>query len=137
MRPKITVLGGEEIAGRLAERDYAQVVTDPGELSGSGIVVLADAGDEALPAIRDRAPNSIVVVVGESPQQACETTLFPRARIIGVDGAQVVDLVDTIVLDRQRILECTVQLEGEHGRAGEYARVPVRIGAQGIEEIPG
>jgi hypothetical protein len=137
MRPKVTVVGGGGLAQRLGERDYAEVNEDQAELAGSAIVVLAGPADQALlAAVRDRAPNSVVIVVGDSPQQACETTLFPRSRIIGAEEDQVVELVDTILLDRQRVIECTVRLEGEHGREGEYARVPVRIGAKGIEEIP-
>jgi hypothetical protein len=137
MRPKVTVVGGGELAKRLVERDYANVTEDVKELSGSAIVVLAGrAGADVLTDVRDRAPNSVVIVVGESPQEACETTLFPRSRIIGAEEGQVVEIVDTVLLDRQNVIECTVRLEGEHGREGEYARVPVRIGVQGIEEIP-
>jgi hypothetical protein len=138
MRAKVTVVGAEDLAQRLTERDYAHVTQDIGELSGSTIVVLATARDdeELLGTIRDRAPNAIVLVCGASPQRACEVTLFPRSRIIGVNEKTVLDVVDTILLDRQRTIVCTVRLEGEHGREGEYAEVPVRIGAKGVEEIP-
>jgi hypothetical protein len=114
------------------------VTQEAGELSGSTIVVLAPGHDHEplLATIRDRAPNAIVLVCAGSPQQACEITLFPRSRIIGVKADTVLDVIDTILLDRQRTIECTVRLEGEHGREGEYAEVPVRIGAKGVEEIP-
>lgn len=138
MRPKVTVVGAEGLAQQLTERDYAHVTQDTEELTGSTIVVLATARDdeELLATIRDRAPNTIVLVCGGSPQKACEATLFPRSRIIGVNEETVLEVVDTILLDRQRTIECTVRLEGEHGREGEYAEVPVRIGAKGVEEIP-
>ena len=138
MRAKVTVVGAEDLAHRLTERDYADVTQDLEELTGSKIIVLAPGHDheELLGTIRDRAPNSIVLVCAASPQQACEITLFPRSRIIGVNADTVMDVIETILLDRQRIIECTVRLEGEHGRDGEYAAVPVRIGAKGVEEIP-
>ena len=138
MRAKVTVVGAEDLAQRVSERDYAQVTQDIEEISGSTIIVLATARDdeELLATIRDSAPNAIVLVCGASPQQACEVTLFPRSRIVGVNGETVIDVIDSILLDRQRIIECTVLLEGEHGREGEYAAVPVRIGAKGVEEIP-
>ena len=138
MRAKVTVVGAEDLAQRVSERDYAQVTQDIEEISGSTIIVLATARDdeELLATIRDSAPNAIVLVCGASPQQACEVTLFPRSRIVGVNGETVMDVIDSILLDRQRIIECTVLLEGEHGREGEYADVPVRIGAKGVEEIP-
>jgi hypothetical protein len=139
MRAKVTVVGAEDLAQRLTERDYAHVTQDVEELTGSTIIVLATARDdeELLGTIRDRAPNAIVLVCGSSPQAACEVTLFPRSRIIGVNEKTVLDVIDTILLDRQRTIVCTVRLEGEHGREGEYADVPVRIGKLGIEEIPG
>ena len=138
MRAKVTVVGAEDLAQQVSERDYAQVTQDIEEISGSTIIVLATARDdeELLATIRDSAPNAIVLVCGASPQQACEVTLFPRSRIVGVNGETVMDVIDSILLDRQRIIECTVLLEGEHGREGEYADVPVRIGAKGVEEIP-
>lgn len=138
MRAKVTVVGAEDVAQRLSERDYAQVTQDVEELSGSTVIVLAPGHDheQVLGTIRDSAPNAIVLVCAGSPQQACEITLFPRSRIIGVNAETVMDVIDSILLDRQRIIECTVRLEGEHGRDGEYAEVPVRIGAKGVEEIP-
>jgi malate/lactate dehydrogenase len=67
----------------------------------------------------------------------CEATLFPRARIIGVDGGTepVLDVVDAIVLDRKRVFDCVARCEGERGIDGEFAKVPVRVGAGGIQEI--
>src|SRR5206468_2495779 len=68
----------------------------PDEVSGADVVVLAaDDGGDWAETVRDRAPNAVLVVVGDSPQQICETTLFPRARIIGVsDQAQADEVVD-------------------------------------------
>src|SRR5438094_383746 len=74
---------------------------------------------------------------GGSVHAACETTLFPRARIIGVeaDAAKVAELVDAVVLGRERVLTLTVRCEGERGLDGEFAAVPVRVGAGGVKEI--
>ena len=53
----------------------------PDDVSGADVVVLASsASDEWGLAVRDRAPNAVVVVIGESPQAMCEVTLFPRGR---------------------------------------------------------
>jgi malate/lactate dehydrogenase len=110
---------------------------EPDEISGADVVVVsAEDGDALAETIRDRAPNAVVVVVGGSPHHVCETTLFPRARIIGVasdDEASVV--VDAVVNDLDKEVEAIARCQGERGIDGEFARVPVRIGAGGIREI--
>jgi hypothetical protein len=137
VRRKITVVGDGELAERLADRDYAEVVQagSGDDFSGAAVVVLADPGDQFFDAIRDRAPSAVVVVAGHSPQPVCEATLFPRARIIGVDPADVQDVLDAIVLDRRDVFTAVARCEGERGIDKEFAQVPVRIGAGGIHEI--
>ncbi|MFL5894034.1 MAG: hypothetical protein ACJ76Z_02840 [Thermoleophilaceae bacterium] len=138
MRPKITVVGGGELAATLAERDYATVVSgrNGDDVSGSDVVVLAEQAEGLFDAIRDRAPNAVVIVAGDSPAAVCEATLFPRSRILGVeDVASVPDVVDSIVLDRGQVFTAIARCEGERGIESEFAAVPVRIGAGGIHEI--
>src|SRR5574337_747055 len=50
-------------------------------------------------------------------------------------GAAVAQMVDSIMLDEKRVLPCTAYLEGEYGIEGLYMGVPVKLGAEGIEEI--
>src|SRR5207237_2765014 len=50
-------------------------------------------------------------------------------------GAAIVDMVDAILNDRKKILPCAAYLEGEYGINGLFAGVPVKLGAQGIEQI--
>ncbi|MCI0477061.1 MAG: malate dehydrogenase [Anaerolineales bacterium] len=50
-------------------------------------------------------------------------------------SAAVVEMVDAILFDKQKILPCIAYLEGEYGINGVYAGVPVRLGTKGIEEI--
>ena len=108
----------------------------PDDVSGADVVVVS-ADDSARwgELIRDRAPNAVVVVVG-SPQQICETTLFPRARIIGVPDRAAADVVvDAVVHDLGKEIEVVARCEGERGIEGDFASVPVRVGARGILEI--
>jgi malate dehydrogenase len=39
------------------------------------------------------------------------------------------------MLDEKRVLPCNVYLEGEYGIDDLYMGVPVKLGAEGIEEI--
>jgi malate dehydrogenase len=50
-------------------------------------------------------------------------------------GAAAAQMVDSVVLDQQRVLPCTALLHGEYGIDGLYMGVPVKLGAGGIEEI--
>jgi malate dehydrogenase len=44
-------------------------------------------------------------------------------------------MVEAILRDRRRVLPCAVLLKGEFGVDGLFVGVPVRLGAEGIEEI--
>jgi hypothetical protein len=50
-------------------------------------------------------------------------------------GAAAAQMVDAIMLDEKRVLPCTAYLEGEYGIEDLYMGVPVKLGAEGIEEI--
>jgi malate dehydrogenase len=50
-------------------------------------------------------------------------------------GAAVAQMVDAVLLDEHRVLPCTAYLEGEYRIEGLYMGVPVRLGADGIEEV--
>src|SRR5215210_7557473 len=50
-------------------------------------------------------------------------------------GAAVAQMVDAVMLDEHRLLPCTAYLEGEYGIDGLYMGVPVKLGADGIEQI--
>jgi malate dehydrogenase len=50
-------------------------------------------------------------------------------------GAACAQMVDAVLLDEKRVLPCTAFLEGEYGIDGLYMGVPVKLGAQGIEQI--
>jgi hypothetical protein len=128
------------VAGASYSNDDVVVVdfeAAPEEVSGADVVVVtAEDGDKWGHLVRDRAPNAVVVVVGDSPHEMCEATLFPRARIIGVETeGQVGPVVDAIVYDRGEQFETIVRCQGERGLEDEFASVPVRIGAQGVQEI--
>ncbi|MGE0199400.1 MAG: malate dehydrogenase [Candidatus Melainabacteria bacterium] len=50
-------------------------------------------------------------------------------------SASVVDMVESIVKDKKRILPCAVYLEGQYGVQGLYVGVPVKLGRNGIEDV--
>jgi malate dehydrogenase len=44
-------------------------------------------------------------------------------------------MVEAILKDKKKILPCAVYLEGEYGINGLYVGVPVKLGANGLEQI--
>ncbi len=50
-------------------------------------------------------------------------------------SAAVAEMVDSILLDKKRILPCAAFLSGQYGIQGLYVGVPVKLGARGLEEI--
>jgi malate dehydrogenase len=44
-------------------------------------------------------------------------------------------MAESIIKDKKRILPCAAYLEGEYGIEGLFVGVPVKLGANGIEEI--
>jgi len=50
-------------------------------------------------------------------------------------AASAVEMTESIVKNKKRILPCTVWLQGEYGHKDIYMGVPVKLGRNGIEEI--
>jgi malate dehydrogenase len=61
--------------------------------------------------------------------------LLQKGSAFYAPSAAVVEMIDSIVLDQKRVLPCAALCEGEYGFDGLFVGVPVRLGAQGIEEI--
>jgi malate dehydrogenase len=50
-------------------------------------------------------------------------------------SAAAVQMVESIVRDKKRILPCAAWLDGEYGLKGVYLGVPCKLGARGLEQI--
>jgi len=50
-------------------------------------------------------------------------------------GASVVELVEAIMLDKKKIVPCSVFLQGEYGVRDQFVGVPVKLGARGLEQV--
>ncbi|MBS3819306.1 malate dehydrogenase [bacterium] len=47
----------------------------------------------------------------------------------------VTEMVESIIKDKKKVLPCAAYLEGEYGINGIYFGVPIKLGANGVEEI--
>lgn len=50
-------------------------------------------------------------------------------------SAAAVEMIESIVRDKKRVLPCAAWLEGEYGLKDVYCGVPIKIGKNGMEEI--
>src|SRR5918992_5951994 len=61
--------------------------------------------------------------------------LLEKGSAFYAPSAATVEMVDSVVFDQKRILPCATLCEGEFGIDGLFVGVPVRLGAEGVEEI--
>ncbi len=50
-------------------------------------------------------------------------------------ASSVVEMVESIILDRKRLLPCAAYLNGEYGVKGLWVGVPCILGAKGVEKV--
>jgi len=50
-------------------------------------------------------------------------------------SASTLEMVEAVLLDKKKILPCSVYLEKEYGVKGAFAGVPVKLGAGGVEQV--
>ena len=50
-------------------------------------------------------------------------------------SASVLQMVDSILLDKKMIMPCAVYLQGEYGIRNLFVGVPVKLGAKGLEQV--
>jgi malate dehydrogenase len=50
-------------------------------------------------------------------------------------SAAAVEMVDSILMDRRKILPCAAYLQGEYGIRDLFVGVPVKLGSRGIEQV--
>jgi len=50
-------------------------------------------------------------------------------------SAAAVEMVESILKDKKKVLPCAAYLEGEYGVNGLFVGVPVKLGSNGIEKI--
>jgi malate dehydrogenase len=109
-------------------------------------MVLGGHGDQMVPIVSATSVGGIPLrrlVSGDRIEAMVERTRKGGGEIVTLLGtsawyapaAAVSEMVEALVLDQKRVLPCTAYLEGEYGIEGLYIGVPVKLGAEGVEEI--
>jgi malate dehydrogenase len=110
-------------------------------------MVLGGHGDTMVPLGRLTSVSGIPL--SELLDQATIDRLVDRARNGGAEivkylktgsayyapSAAAVEMVESILKDKKKVLPCAAYLEGEYGIQGLFVGVPVKLGSRGIEKI--
>jgi malate dehydrogenase len=110
-------------------------------------LVLGGHGDTMVPLVRHTSVSGIPLT--ELADKATIDRLVQRARDGGAEivkylktgsayyapSAATVEMVESILKDKKKVLPCAAYLEGEYGANDVFAGVPVKLGDRGIEKI--
>ena len=110
-------------------------------------MVLGGHGDSMVPLVSYTTVSGIPVtqlIDRKRLDEIVERTRKGGAEIVGhlktgsayyAPSAAAVQMVESIVRDKKRILPCAAWLEGEYGLRGLYLGVPCKLGSGGLEQI--
>ena len=91
----------------------------------SGIPVTEFISEERLAQLIDRTANGGAEIVA----------LLKTGSAFYAPASSAVEMAESILYDRKKILPCAAYLQGEYGINGLYIGVPVKLGLNGIEQI--
>ncbi len=109
--------------------------------------VLGGHGDTMVPLARMCTVAGVPIsqlIPAERIEQIVQRTRDGGAEIVKLLGtgsayfapsASILQMVDSILLDKKMIMPCAVYLQGEYGIDGLFVGVPAKLGAQGLEQI--
>jgi malate dehydrogenase len=110
-------------------------------------VVMGGHGDTMVPVVR--LSNVAGIPLTELMDRATIDRIVDRTRNGGAEivkylktgsayyapSAAAVEMAESILKDKKKVLPCAAYLEGEYGIHGLFVGVPVKLGARGIEQI--
>jgi malate dehydrogenase len=144
--PKARVIG---MAGVLDTARFRTFIAQEQNVSVENVtaLVLGGHGDTMVPIARLTSVSGIPL--SELLDQATIDQLVQRARDGGAEivkylktgsayyapSSAAVEMAESILKDKKKVLPCAAYLEGEYGIKGLYVGVPVKLGAKGIEKI--
>lgn len=140
------------VIGMAGVLDTARFRTFLAEAAGVSVesvvaLVLGGHGDTMVPLVRYTSVGGIPVSQILSQEQL--DGIVQRTRDGGAEivqhlktgsayyapSASVVEMVESILKDKRKVLPCAALLEGEYGRRGIFVGVPCKLGSQGLEKV--
>jgi malate dehydrogenase len=144
--PKNRVVG---MAGVLDTARFRTFIARELEVSVENVtaMVLGGHGDTMVPLVR--LTNVSGIPLTELLDAGTIEKLVARTRNGGAEivkylktgsayyapSAAAVEMVESILKDKKKVLPCAAYLEGEYGVRGVFAGVPVKLGCAGVEKV--
>lgn len=144
--PRQRIIG---MAGVLDTARFRTFIAEELDVSMANVtaMVLGGHGDTMVPLVRLTSVSGIPIT--ELMDQETIDRLVNRARNGGAEivkylktgsayyapAAATVEMVESILLDKKKVLPCAAYLEGEYGIRDVFVGVPVKLGAAGIEKV--
>ena len=91
----------------------------------AGIPITELMSEDRIDALVDRTRNGGAEIVG----------LLKTGSAYYAPASAAVEMAESIIKDKKKILPCAVLLQGEYGLKDLFIGVPVKLGAGGVEEI--
>jgi malate dehydrogenase len=137
------------MAGILDTARFRAFLAEAAEVSVENIsaFVLGGHGDTMVPLVRYTSVAGIPItsILDQNViDQIVQRTRDGGAEIVKhlktgsayyAPSAAVVEMVESILKDKKKVLPCAALLEGEYGINGIFVGVPTKLGATGIEKI--
>jgi malate dehydrogenase len=110
-------------------------------------VVMGGHGDTMVPVVRLSgvsgiplteliAPDKLAAIVDRTRNGGAEIVKYLKTgSAYYAPSASAVEMVESILKDKKKVLPCAAYLEGEYGINGLFVGVPVKLGAKGVEQI--
>ena len=144
--PRERVIG---MAGVLDTARYRSFLAEALDVSVEDIqaMVLGGHGDTMVPLVSYTTVSGIPVsqlldkatldrIVDRTRNGGAEIVAFLKTgSAYYAPSAAAAQMVESIALDKKRILPCAAWLEGEYGLSGIYCGVPCKLGRKGLEQI--
>jgi malate dehydrogenase len=144
--PKNRIIG---MAGVLDSARFQHFIAEALDVSVEDVnaFVLGGHGDTMVPLPRYSTVAGIPITELLSPEKVkalCDRTANGGAEVVALlktgsayyaPASSVAAMVDSILLDKKRVLPCSAYLEGEYGINGLFVGVPCKLGANGVEHI--
>jgi len=91
----------------------------------AGIPITELMAQDRIDALVERTRNGGAEIVG----------LLKTGSAYYAPASAAVEMAESILKDKKKILPCAAYLQGEYGQQGLFIGVPVKLGAKGIEDI--
>jgi malate dehydrogenase len=144
--PKQRVIGMAGVLDAARMRSFIAEELDV-SIEDVSAFVLGGHGDTMVPLPRYATVAGIPITeLMDEAQVAriCQRTAQGGAEIVALlktgsafyaPAAAVVEMAESILMDKKRILPCCAWLEGEYGVDGYYMGVPCKLGGNGVEAV--